>query len=683
MRDFSLNLRTLVATSSLVLSLALSFAACGNDTARVRDTGEPPDASLFDPGTAAPSNGYGSGTGNQVDTAPVCPQDERRCLMEFDYPYGGETSVELRGDYRDDSWTSGDPLVLSGTKWKVSVPVVPGKPVQYKFCIDGCKTSDMWKLDPDPTAQTITDSTNNTNSLRAAVTCDNTWVCDEPPVPPPGVFDWRDAVIYFVFVDRFNNGDTSNDSQVPGVTGPPGQYQGGDYTGVTQKITSGYFDQLGVNVLWLTVPVDNADVAGLGTGGDNNSYSAYHGYWPKELDPAAPESHFGTAAELKALIAAAHAKNIKVIFDYAMVHVHTTSSIYQQHSDWFWPGGGSCICGVNCDWNTDKKRCWFADYLAHWNYNVDAARSYSVSNIISWAKEYGVDGFRLDAIKHVEDSWLADVRSRLTSEVVPLQSPQQRFYLVGETFSYDPSEIKYYVDPTTKLDGQFDFPYRLQLVKSVLMRKDGMDALANFMRTNDSAYGSRAVMSPFVGNHDLGRAIHMAQDTPLWDEYSNGDKALGWSPTDPPQPADTNPYERLANAFGVLFTGKGAPLIYYGDEIGLAGAGDPGNRHMMPWSGLTTNQTWLHDRVAKLISIRAAHPSLRRGLRQTLSSSADVWTFSMSTTGDQVYVAINRGDSPQPATGIPADTYQELVEGTTASGALTIPARQTRIYFKK
>ena len=135
-----------------------------------------------------------------------------------------------------------------------------------------------------------------------------------------------------------------------------------------------------------------------------------------------------------------------MLFDYAMVHVHASSSVYQAHPDWFHPGGGSCVCGVTCDWNADGKRCWFTDYLPHWNFTVQAARDFSVSNAIAWAKEYDIDGFRLDAIKHVEDNWLTDLRSRLTSEVVPLKNPPQRFYLVGETFAYDKSALKAYVD---------------------------------------------------------------------------------------------------------------------------------------------------------------------------------------------------------------------------------------------
>src|SRR5207302_337569 len=117
--------------------------------------------------------------------------------------------------------------------------------------------------------------------------------------------------------------------------------------------------KLGVNTLWLTVPVQNADdFAGKGVGGDSHLYSSYHGYWPRDLDTV--ERRFGTQAELKALVDAAHAAKIKVLFDYAMVHVQLGSSVYQQHPDWFWPNsnaGRDCLCGQGCDWNADAQRC--------------------------------------------------------------------------------------------------------------------------------------------------------------------------------------------------------------------------------------------------------------------------------------------------------------------------------------
>ncbi len=664
--------------------LAVLVCACGSDASRTVDRGQPPDASFFNPGNGSGGDGYGSGgqkpDGGTVDAGPPpCPEEWKACKEAFTYPVGNETSVELRGDFRSDGWTNGVAMLKSGNAWTASVNIPYNKKVLYKFLTNGT----TWTF--DPAQPTITDASNNTNNVREPVKCAAP-LCEEPGALAAGVYDWRDAVIYFVFVDRFNDGNAANNCNVSGVSSSLVNYMGGDWAGLKKKIDDSYFSDLGVNTLWITVPADNADEKGKGAGQDNNFYSAYHGYWPKTLDPKSPESCFGTAADLKALIASAHGKSIKVLFDYAMVHVHKSAQVFTQNPTWFWSqydGARNCICGQDCDWNTDAKRCWFTDYLPHWNYTSAPARAYSVQNAVDWVTEYGIDGLRLDAIKHVDDQWLTDLRGKLTTDVLAKQSPQQRFFLVGETFSYAQSDIKYYVDPSAKLDGQFDFPERLALVKSVLMRKSDMSELATFLDQNDGAYGANAVMSPFIGNHDLGRVIHMAEDAPLWDEWSNNDKARAWT-NQPTQPTTASAFERLANAYAVLFTNRGAPLLYYGDELGLAGAGDPDNRRMMPWSGLSANQTTLRDRVSTLLKIRASHPATRRGKRTTMSVTSATWLYKLSATGDELYVAINRGDVSSTVTGLPSGNYTELLtNATVVGGSITVPARQARVYVGK
>ena len=79
---------------------------------------------------------------------------------------------------------------------------------------------------------------------------------------------------------------------------------------------------------------------------------------------------------------------------------------------------------------------------------------------MSWAKRIGIDGFRLDAVKHIETSWLTDLRARVNAEV----AWDQHFYMVGETFDGNRDLIKSYVNPDTMLDGQFDFPLRGQVL---------------------------------------------------------------------------------------------------------------------------------------------------------------------------------------------------------------------------
>ena len=703
--------RTLLALGAPFALASVAVAACGNDAVQNVTYGNPPDASAFNPGQGG-NTPYGDGGSGGMKPGPeagppMCADSLKLCPETFTYPYSGETSVELRGSYRAGAWTKGDPMTHSGSAWTVTVKVPWNQPVQFKFFVDGT----TWKTDP---AQPMTsDDAGDMNNLASAITCPNSYTCSLPAVPPPGVFDWRDAVIYFAFVDRFFDGNPANNCSVPGAqttsTSSTG-YLGGDWAGVTQKITSGYFTDLGVNVLWLTVPLKNADdVADPGVtcnGGscssDGHQYSAYHGYWP--TDPTQTETCFGQPSDLTALVQAAHAAKIKVLFDYAMVHVHTESAVYKNNPTWFTP---MCQCGDTnggCG-NYDNYTCWFTSYLAHFDFtNSPAARTYSVNAAVQLAQTYGNDAFRLDAIKQVDPSWLAALRPQIASQILASEMPQQRFYMVGETYDFqNRGLIASLIDSQSKLDGQFDFPLRIRLIEAVLMRSTqnlltpddlgwsrnappGMTGLAQFMDSNDAFYPTDAVMSTFIGNHDLPRSIHYAEQTlPGWLGSSATDgKSSSWS-GQPPVEMDPNVYERMANAFAVLLTNKGAPLIYYGDEIGLPGAGDPDNRRMMPWTGYVLAQQGLHDRIKALTTIRAAHPAMRRGSRTTLDVSADLWVYSLTTpagdpTPDTVYVAVNRSDGDLTTSALPTGLTELLTSAPEGASPVTIPARQTRIF---
>jgi len=637
---------------------ALALTAAGLALAACPASQNPPgggDASTPDGSVPNPD-----GPGPDAYTQPVCDNPIPTCSQTFTYS-GSGTTVELHGDFAADGWTTGVAMTPDGNgNWTATVPVNDEQVILYKFVVDG-----NWIPDPDNSRQ----SPDGYGGYNSVVRVD----CDHCPKRP--TIDWRDAVMYFVMVDRFYDGDPSNNVSL-GLE-KPADYDGGDLVGLKQKIDAGYFDQLGVNTLWITSPFDNADMAYPGT--DGHQYSGYHGYWPKDLTKV--ESHIGTLQDLKDVISAAHAHNIQVVIDYVMNHVHEESPIYQQHPDWFWPDdngkGGNCVCGDGCDWDVDRLRCWFTTYLPDFNFTVDDARHWSVDNAVTWAKELGADGFRLDAIKHVETSWLTDLRARLNAEV----AWDQVFYLVGETFTGDRGLIKSYVDPQTMLDGQFDFPLRFWLLHTLLERQGQMSDLVDFLDTNTGYYGPGAVMSTFIGNHDVPRVIHFAEDTPEFYDWDGG-KNRAWT-NQPTLPTSANPFQRVATAYTLLMTTPGIPLIYYGDEIGMPGAGDPDNRRMMEWSGLSANQTWLHDRMAKLIHIRAQHPALRRGTRTNLSVGTDTFVYEMVSAGDDVFVALNRGDSAQSATNLPAGQYTDIVTGDTVTAPLTIQPRTGMILIAK
>lgn len=677
----------------MTLALSLVLLGCGES-----GPGTDVPYNPFDPDLAKPGNsGYGSGSGSSPDGGttepkpPMCAETERRCAHAFVWsgteaiPLGTEASVEVIGDFRPTGWTNGEPLAFSGGKWTAEVPVPWNKPVTYKFHIKLKNGGEKWAEDPaNPT--TVPDGFGGKNSVLSGQTC-TTFTCATPSNPltcaggATGGFDWRDAVMYFVFVDRFYDGNPNNnapngDSKLKAAV----NWQGGDWAGVTKKIESGYFTSLGINTLWLSVPMDSADAIGIGD--DGEWYSGYHGYWPRDLSKT--ERRLGTDQDLKALVDAAHAANIKVLVDYAMNHVHVDSPIYQQHTSdgWFNPlevNGQKCICGSQvCPWEgAMSKVCWFRDYLPDFNFANAQARAYSVQNAVDWLTSMGFDGFRLDAVKHIELSWLTDLRAKLLAEVEPML--KQHVYLVGETFTGDRDLIKSFINPCTMLDGQFDFPMRVALTQRVLMRQGSLkDHLVPFMDGNVGFYG-QSVMSTFVGNHDVPRSIHFAEDAPLWNDPWASGKDRNWT-NRPEKVTALSAYERLAVAQGIVWTNRGVPLLYYGDEIGLPGAGDPDNRRFMAWDDYNAGQTLLLERMKKLGAIRAAHPALRRGDRTTLSSTADIWTYLMADGADRVYVAVNRSDSTQSATGLPSGTLKDEMTGEMLSGpSVSLPPRSIRI----
>jgi len=590
----------------------------------------------------------GSDAGMACPPVPTCSQ-----TIEF---HGTATNVSLRGDFAADGWTTGIAMTPMAGGFTATVPASDEQVIVYKFVVDG-----TWQADPDNTRKTP-DGAGGFNSV-VRVDCDH---CPSTRTP----MDWRDGIMYFLLIDRFADGDVSNDITVAGAE-YPGQYQGGDLAGITQKIDAGYFTDLGINVIWITSPLDNTHASFPGS--DGHKYSGYHGYWPK--DEAQIDSHYGTEADLKTMVDHAHAKGIQVLLDYVMNHVTTDSPTYIQNPGWFWPNdngqGGNCVCGQGCPvFNTV---CWFDTFLPTFNMLNSDARKWSVDNAVMWAKRIGIDGFRLDAVKQVETVWFTDMRARANGEL----AWDQPFYMVGETFDGNRDLIKSYVDPTTKLDGQFDFPLRGQMLATVLHRSGQMSDLVGFLDSNDGYYGAGAVMSTFLGNHDVPRAIEHALDQPLFDPWDGG-KSDAWS-NQPLLPTTSSPFQRLFVAYTLLFTMPGLPMIYYGDEYGMAGAGDPDNRHFMQWAGYTADQTKLHDELAALAKMRTAHAATRRGTRTTLSVGTDTFVYKMATTGDTVFVAVNRGDTAQPANGLPAGTYDDLLGGPQVTAPATISPRSALV----
>ncbi|MHB8420224.1 MAG: alpha-amylase family glycosyl hydrolase [Myxococcales bacterium] len=623
------------------------------------------------------TGGTAGGTSGGAD-AGTCPEGQRLCPQPFGYGKAA-SSVSLHGSFTQPPWSVAIPMAqaAAGGPWTATVPLPWGATVQYKFQVDG--QSD-WIPDPANPDQ-VPDGLGGMNSQLSDVSCAS-WSCAPAPASGGstggagsgsgggttaslGPFDWHDAILYFAFTDRFENGDPSNDGQpIPGVDRPEA-WQGGDWAGIVQQIEAGYFDRLGINALWISPPAMGPQDGWPSS--DGHQVSGYHGYWPYDFTKTEP--HFGTLAELQALVAAAHSHGIRVLLDFAMHHVIQSSPVYAQNPGWFWPlanqGASQCVCGAGCAWDgTEGTECWFTPYLPAFDYTQSAPRDDTVASALWWVQQTGADALRLDAVKQIDSSWLTELRSQVNAQIHPPGGTP--FYLIGETFSGDRTVLAADVSPTL-LDGQFDFPLRAQLVLNLLTRQGSMQDLGGFLAGNLGYYGSGAIMGNFIGNHDVPRAIQFANDTPDWtDPWALG-KERAWS-NQPQLPSDAAPFERLGNAFAVLFTLPGIPLVYYGDEIGLNGAGDPDNRHPMPWSGYSAAQQALLAEVGQLAKVRAAHPALRRGRWSSLWSSSEVLVYQLSDGSDTVDVAINRSDSPQSASGLPGGPLQDQLTASPLTG---------------
>ena len=450
-------------------------------------------------------------------------------------------------------------------------------------------------------------------------------------------FEWRDATLYFAFTDRFVNGDVSNDGATPDVDARV-NWAGGDWAGIRDRIEAGYFDTLGVNALWISAVVDNPD--GRESGADGRSYTAYHGYFPSAQRDT--ENHFGTMEDLRDMVDAAHRHGIRVLVDAVGNQIHSSHPWRTERpADWFNEPG---LCRDNDGWNVRPETCWFEPYLPDLRYEEpEVPRSVAI-DAAWWVSEAHLDGFRVDAVKHMPHEFGYALRAY----VDPLFAQSNAsFYMVGETFvgTWSPEtgdSLKAYIGPA-EIDGQFDFPLYWELLRIVGRGEGGFGDLDRVIVASEGYYGPTAVMSTFLGNHDVPRFITHAQGAPPFDLWGNGGQALAWDDANRPgQPGDALAYDRAVQAFAFLMTMPGVPLIYYGDEIGMPGAGDPGNRRVFSDAGLNAHQQRLREAVGALGRFRGQSRAARRGLRRTVLVEDSTYAWVRSAGSEGVVTILSR-----------------------------------------
>jgi glycosidase len=460
------------------------------------------------------------------------------------------------------------------------------------------------------------------------------WVEPEP-------FDWASGVLYFAFTDRFRDGGPDGKARpTPGtVTGT--DWMGGDLVGVKQALDEGWFDDLGVRSIWISPAYDNPDGAFPGSGG--HMYTGYHGYWP--IRGRAVEERFGTTEisgeqALHDLVEAAHARGVRVILDSVLNHVHDEHEYLSQFPGWF--GADACPCTTDsgpCNWDTNPIYCWFTTYMPDLDYKRAEVTERMLEDARWWVETFDLDGLRVDAAKHMDHVIMRSLSLKM-NELYEAPTGTE-IYTVGETFTFLGGQglIMAYVAPW-ELDGQFDFPLYYALRDAVTNTR--WREVSNQAWAGKAAYGDAwHRMSPFMGNHDISRIATDIQGCPTWSLFGGCPdvmKAAG-----PISEGQWDVIRKTSLAYAVVATMPGVPLLYYGDEIGLAGAGDPDNRRMMQWTDHTAAQQELMARIRALGRMRNDVTALHTGEWRELwvSDSDDLFMYARDA-GEEVALFAGR-----------------------------------------
>jgi len=457
-----------------------------------------------------------------------------------------------------------------------------------------------------------------------------------------------DDVMYLIMPDRFANGDPANDepAEAPGShdRSKPRAYHGGDLRGIQNHLP--YLKDLGVTALWLT-PIAK-----------NGAAQDYHGYGAVDLYAVDP--HLGALKDYQDLVAAVHKQGMKLFFDAVPNHVgpkhpwvanpplpdwfhgtlqHHINSFSPLKGSFYGKTGGQPIANDPFEALVDphapmrmKRNLtdgWFFGILPDMNTENPIVEQYLLQNSIWWAETSGLDGFRVDTFPYVGRKFWANWHAGLRRLYPYLTT-------VGEIFHPDPSVTSFFVGGTKRYDGidsglstVFDFPMFFTL-RDVLLRGAPVGRLADVLR-HDALYVHPEMLVSFFANHDVPRFASV--------EGSSSAK--------------------LKLAFGLTLTLRGIPEIYYGDEIGMPGGGDPDNRRDFPggWigdtndafaeSGRTREQQEIFSYVQSLLRIRREHAALRSGRLWHMASDESAYVFFRESEEERVVVAFNNADQPR------------------------------------
>ena len=613
---------------------------------------------------------------------------------------GSASTVELAGEW---DWDNPTTMSESGGIWSATLDLAEGL-YCYKFVVDG-----NYIFDPSNTYRGYCDGIENsvvrvgiTPSLSHQLTDDKlvvssvenpnsnypftqnggTWELDLTQLQdgkhsitlaadgkeslavfwtgPDADFIWDDALIYMVMTDRFVNGNTSNDGAPSGAEAEA-DWMGGDLEGVTQMIESGYFNDLGVNALWIS-PFNTNPTGSYVAADGQHMVSGYHGYWP--VEPRQVDPRFGGEEALTEMVEAAHDAGLRVMADFVVNHVHEDHVYAQEHPEWFNQG---CICGTDfCDWTERRLDCLFMDYMPDLDWKNRDASEQIIEDALWWAETFDLDGIRVDAVKHVDDHAMTNLATRINER---FEATGTDFYLKGETamgwsgHSLEDNAEQYqtinrYIGDDA-LDGQADFVLYHAVVDNVFtsgnMDYQHLDYWTN--RSQDQ-YVDGAVMVPYLGSHDSPRYLSRIQN--------DGTQYNQWEEQARPTTPSSESYQSAKQGIAWLLTTPGAPMLYMGDEFGQHGGADPDNRRMLDFN-LNDGQQDLMNFTSQIANLRLENEALRRGVYSTYHVESEMVAYEMSTAEQSLLVVLNRGGANQIQT-----VYDEVIFGDSTMSGTTL-----------
>ncbi|HZI17690.1 MAG TPA: alpha-amylase family glycosyl hydrolase [Pyrinomonadaceae bacterium] len=467
--------------------------------------------------------------------------------------------------------------------------------------------------------------------------------------------DFKREVVYQIITDRFFDGSAANNnpSQSPGLYDSTKNnwraYWGGDFEGIRQKMS--YLAGMGVTAIWISPPHDNLN-ANI-PDGNGNPTASYHGYQARDFKRI--EEHFGDGtnnwAAFDALVAAAHQNGIKVIVDFAPNHSTQDNAgefgaiydngvflgNYTNDTNGYFHHNGNIQ-----NWDDRYQVQYFSLFnlgeLNQANPTIDAY----LKSAAQLLQQHGVDGFRIDAIKHLNWGWQYSLANSIHT--------YGDSFLFGEWYQSGTSDPLYrdsYKFSNKSGISQLDFPLNTA-IRNVFGSNAAFSQLDSVVATEAGHFTWDEDLVTFVDNHDMTRFLSL-----------------------------NNNQTRLHQAMAFILTARGIPCIYYGTEQYLfnntGGGGDPYNRPMM--ASFNTNTT-AYTLTNRLSTLRRNNTAVPYGSHQQRWLNSDVYVYERRFFGNVVLVAINKGAAAQQITGLntalPAGTYSDYLTGLLSGVGITV-----------